>query len=278
MNKHGRKINKIIKYLIDIYNKEDLSSVNQDLFLSKPGLNKLLNEYYLTFEKDDDENKALARKLKMLKKLSFGKYSAGFNLYKNLDRDFILNLSKLKNSKDSSIGKTNGGYIIIKDGKDPKHNSSKKKLKLNLSEQEHLQYASSIHKHLVKSFEDKLGIKPRINKNKITVKDKRVYNLLKELNLKIDFLKEGCSHEDFINVITGKSKKNIYINIPNTTLHYILKELKKYFYNYSITAVANTNKIYSSRGTKLSNKNILNSSPDFPLQKDVIDKVFLKNN
>jgi hypothetical protein len=277
MNKHGRKINKIIKYLTDIYNKEDLSSVNQDLFLSKPELDKLLNEYYLTFEKDDDEIKALARKLKMLKKLSFGKYSAGFNLYKNLDRD-IINLSKLKGSKDSSIDKINEGYLIIKDGKDPKYNSSKKKPKLSLSEQEHLQYASSIHKHLVKSFGDKLGIKPRINKNKITVKDKRVYNLLKELNFKIEFLKEGCSHEDFINVITGKSKKNIFITIPNTTLHYILKELKKYFYNYSITAVANTNKIYSSKGTILTNKNILNSSPDFPLQKDVIDRVFLKNN
>ena len=277
MNKHGRKIKKIIKYLTDIYNKEDLSSVNQDLFLSKPELDKLLDKYYLQFENKDEQNKAIAHNLEILDKLSFGKYSAGFNLYKNLDRD-IINLSKLKGSKDSSIDKINEGYLIIKDGKDPKYNSSKKKPKLSLSEQEHLQYASSIHKHLVKSFEDKLGIKPRINKNKITVKDKRVFNLLEELNLKIEFLKEGSSHEDFINVITGKSKKNIYIAIPNTTLHYILKELKKYFYNYSITAVANTNKIYSSRGVILSNKNILNSSPDFPLHKDVIDKVFLKNN
>lgn len=277
MNKHGRKIKKIIKYLTDIYNKEDLSSVNQDLFLSKPELDKLLDKYYLQFENKDEQNKAIAHNLEILDKLSFGKYSAGFKLYKNLDRD-IINLSKLKGSKDSSIDKINEGYLIIKDGKDPKYNSSKKKPKLSLSEQEHLQYASSIHKHLVKSFEDKLSIKPKINKNKITVKDKRVFNLLEELNLKIEFLKEGCSHEDFINVITGKSKKNIYITIPNTTLHYILKELKKYFYNYSITAVANTNKIYSKRGTKLSNKNILNSSPDFPLQKDVIDKIFFKNN
>lgn len=179
MNKHGRKINKIIKYLTDIYNKEDLSSVNQDLFLSKPELDKLLNEYYLTFEKDDDEIKALARKLKMLKKLSFGKYSVGFNLYKNLDRDFILNLSKLKNSKDSSIGKTNGGYIIIKDGKDPKHNSSKKKLKLNLLEQEHLQYASSMYHYLKNSFINKLreeGIDVSYNPYPKIFKSGTVYN------------------------------------------------------------------------------------------------------
>ena len=116
MNKHGRKINKIIKYLIDIYNKEDLSSVNQDFFLSKPKLDKLLDKYYLKFENSDEQNKAVAHNLEILDKLSFNKNKKGYKIYKDLTRESNLNLSK----------------------------------------KEHLQYASSIYYHLKNSFINKL--------------------------------------------------------------------------------------------------------------------------
>lgn len=245
MNKHGRKLKKIIKYLIDIYNKEDLSSVNQDLFLSKPELDKLLNEYYLKFKNKDEKKKAIAHNLEILDKLSFGKYSAGFNLYKNLDRDFILNLSKLKNSKDSSIGKTNGGYIIIKDGKDPKHNSSKKKLKLNLLEQEHLQYASSMYHYLKNSFINKLreeGIDVSYNPYPKIFKSGTVYNKflaytenhIIDSYLDYSYLKKRLEHDDLIHRI----KDNDFMRILFEDMNLINeKEYDRYLQKNKLTSL-----------------------------------------
>ena len=71
MNKHSSQIKDIINYLTQVYNKEDLSNINQDFFLSKPELDKLLDKYYLQFENSDEQNKAVAHNLEILDKLSF---------------------------------------------------------------------------------------------------------------------------------------------------------------------------------------------------------------
>ena len=109
---------------------------------------------------------------------------------------------------------------------------------------------------------------------KITIRDKKIYDLVKELNLKIDFLRDDILPEEFVSVLIRKSDKNIHLNIDNGSFHYLLTKLKGYFYNFSMTSVANTNKIYSSKGSILKVKNLNNSKSNNPKHKDAIDEVF----
>ena len=94
------------------------------------------------------------------------------------------------------------------------------------------------------------------------------------MNLKIDFLREDSLSKYFVDILIGKSDKNICLNIDNGSFHYILTRLKSFFYNLSITSVANTNKIYSSKGSILKVKNLNNSKSHDPKHKDAIDEVF----
>ena len=139
MNQHSSEVKDIINYLTQVYNKEDLSNINQDFFLSKPELNKLLDKYYLEFENNDEQNKAVAHNLEILDDLSFDKNEEGYKLYKDTTR----------------------------------------KSNLNLSKEEHLQYASSIYYHLKNSFINKLreeGIDVSENPYPEIFKSGTVYN------------------------------------------------------------------------------------------------------
>ena len=111
-------------------------------------------------------------------------------------------------------------------------------------------------------------------KKSITVKKRKIVDIVKRLNLEVDFLKEGCTPKDFIDVLTGASEKDIYLNIDNRNFHYLLTKIKDYFYNFSITAVAKTNKIHSKNGTLFTVNNLINAKVDYPLLKDRIDSVF----
>ena len=135
-------------------------------------------------------------------------------------------------------------------------------------------YSHLIHSHLIKVFEERIGIKKVKENKRITIRDKKVYDLVKALNLKIDFLREDSLSKYFVDILIGKSDKNICLNIDNGSFHYILTRLKSFFYNLSITSVANTNKIYSSKGSILKVKNLNNSKSHDPKHKDAIDEVF----
>ena len=111
-------------------------------------------------------------------------------------------------------------------------------------------------------------------KKRITVKEREIIDIVKRLNLKVDFLKEGCSSRDFIDVLTGASEKDIYLNIDNGNFHYLLTKIKEYFFNFTITAVGKTNKIHSKGGTLLKANNLINAKGDYPSLKDDIDGVF----
>ena len=125
-----------------------------------------------------------------------------------------------------------------------------------------------------KSKNDVTALKKVKGNNKITIRDKKVYELVKELNLKIDFLRDDILAEDFVSVLIRQSDKNIHLNIDNGSFHYLLTKLKGYFYNFSMTSVANTNKLYSSKGSILKVKNLNNSKSNNPKHKDAIDEVF----
>ena len=119
-----------------------------------------------------------------------------------------------------------------------------------------------------------MGFKKDINTKHITIKNKRILQLLTQLNLKIEFLREDFSPEDFIAILTLTSEKEIHLNIDNRNFHYLLTKIREYFFNFTITAVANTNKIYSKRGTLLKANNLINAKSYYPSLKESIDEVF----
>ena len=205
MNKHGRKIKKIIKYLTDIYNKEDLSNINQDFFLSKPELDKLLDKYYLQFENSDEQNKAVAHNLEILDKLSFNNNEEGYKLYKDLTRESNLNLSK----------------------------------------EEHLKYASSIYYQLKDSFIGKLkedGIDVSYNPYPKIFKSGTVYNkfLAYTENHIIDpyldysYLKKRLEHDGLIH----RTKDNDFMRILFEDMNLINeKEYDRYLHKNKLTSL-----------------------------------------
>ena len=127
-----------------------------------------------------------------------------------------------------------------------------------------------------KSKNDVTTVKKVKGNNKITISNKKVYQLVKELNLKIDFLRDDSLPEEFVSVLIGQSDKNIHLNIDNGSFHYLLTKLKGYFYNLKMSNVARTNKIYSSKGTLLIVKSLGNSKSDNPKLKVEIDRFFKK--
>ena len=139
----------------------------------------------------------------------------------------------------------------------------------------HNNYSHVIHSHLIKVFKDKLGLKKKKEKKHITIKIKRIDDLLKQLNLKLDFLREDCTVKDFIDVLIGKLDKEIHLNIDNRNFHYLLTKIKEYFFNFTITAVAKTNKMHSKTGKLLGEKNLRNSKVDYPSLKNEIDKIVI---
>ena len=236
MNKGALKIKNIIDYLIQVSNNETIKEKKQNFFLSIPQLDNILREYFVYFENKDLLNQALHYNYNLIKDLSFSKEGKRFLMVKDL-------------SVTNTVHYTN---------------------------KEHNSYSNYIHSHLINFFEDKLEIKKVKEKRRITIKNKKVYNLVEQLNLKIELLRVDCTSKDFIDVLIGKSEKNIHLNIDNRSFYYLLSKLSDYFFNLSKTAVAEVNKIYSLRGTLISVKNLLNAKAFYPKHKDAIDNILKK--
>lgn len=234
MNDKARLIKDIIEYLTHVSNAKKIGSKSQYFFKSIDELNEILNAYFIRFKNKDELNKAVKFNIEELKKLSFQRSKNDFHIVKDRDID---------NTPDHSI-------------------------------EWHNDYSYIIHSHLIKVFEERIEIKKVKNNKRITITDKKVYDLVKALNLKINFLRDDCLPKEFISVLIRQSDKNIHLNIDNGSFHYLLTKLKSCFYNFSMTSAANTNKIHSSKGSILKAKNLNNSKSNIPKHKDAIDEVF----
>ena len=234
MNESSLLIKNIIKYLKDVYDGEKIERLSQRFFISNKELDKILSQYFVFFKNENELINDVRYNYNLIKDLSFP-YVEGDFIYVN----------------DLSI--ENNVYY---------------------SKEQHNSYSLRIHSHLIKVFEKKLGFKKDINTKQITIKNKRILQLLTQLNLKIEFLREDLSPEDFIAILTLTSEKEIHLNIDNRNFHYLLTKIREYFFNFTITAVANTNKIYSKRGTLLKANNLINAKSYYPSLKDSIDEVF----
>ena len=234
MDETSLLIKNIIKYLIDVYEDDEISGKSQGFFLTIKDLDKLLQKYFLFFKNKNELLSDLRYNYNLIKNMSFP-YQEG---------DFIY-------VRDLSIENT-----------------------IYYTKEQHNNYSYRIHSHLIKVFEEKLGLKKEKETNHITIKNKRILHLLTQLNLKIDFLREDFTPEDFIGVLTGKSEREIHLNIDNRSFHYLLTKIREYFFSFTITAVAKTNKIHSKKGTLLKPSNLINARGDYPSLKDNIDEVF----
>ena len=233
MNKNQGLIKEVIKYLTDVFNEEKIERKSQSFFISNKELDKILNEYFVFFR----------NKKELLSDVQYN-----YNLIKNMS--FPYEKEDVMYARDLSIENN-----------------------VSHTQKEHNRYSHRIHSHLIKAFGEKLGVKKAKEKKRITLKSKKVYGLVEILNLKLDFLKNDSLPKHFIDVLIGKSEQEIHLNIDNRNFHYILTKIKEYFFNFTITAVAKTNKIYSERGNVLGAKNLRNSKVDNPSLKNEIDKI-----
>ena len=236
MNDSTVVIKKLITYLTNVYRDRKIERQEPQFFKKTDELNELLEKYYISFKNSKELKEQVAYNYNLIKDMSF---------------------------PDSK-----GDYMYVKD----LSNHSKP----NYSNEQFNSYALFVHSYLMRKFEDKLGLNKEIKRNKITVKNKKIFKILERVNLEIDFLKEDVTATDFIYVLTGASEKEIHLNIDNRSFYYLLYKIKEYFFNFSFTAVANTNKIYSKSGTLIKIKNLSNSKTEYPKLKDAIDRIFKK--
>ena len=226
-------IKDLIRFLDDVNRGKQIERQDPHFFKLTKDLDDMLHKYYISFKNNNELKEQVAYNYNLIKDMSF---------------------------PDSK-----GDYMYVKD----LSNHSKP----NYSNEQYNSYALFVHSYLMRKFEDKLGLNKEIKKNKITVKNKKIFKILEKVNLEIEFLKEDITATDFIYVLTGASEKEIHLNIDNRSFYYLLYKIKEYFFNFSFTAVANTNKIYSQGGTLMKAKTLRNSKSECPKHKDNIDRI-----
>lgn len=234
MNDSSDTIKDLIRYLDDVNRGKQIERQEPDFFKLTKDLDNVFNKYYISFKTNKELKEQMAYNYNLIKDMSFPESKEVFFRVKDLS------------------------------------NHSKP----NYSNEQYNSYARFVHSYLVRKFEDKLRLNKEINRKKITLKNKKIFKILERVNLEIEFLKEDVTATDFINVLIGASKKEIHLNIDNRSFHYLLHKMREYFFNFSNTAVANTNKIYSERENILTPNNLNNSKSDSPVLKIRIDNIF----
>ena len=226
-------IKNLITFLDDVFNDKKITRKESDFFKLTKDLDDVLHKYYISFKNNGELREQVAYNYNLIKDMSFPESKEVFFHVKDL-----ANHTKPKYSNEQ-------------------YNS----------------YALFIHSYLMRNFKEKLGLNVEVKRKKITIKNKNIFEVLKRVNLEIDFLKEDVNVTDFIYVLTGASEKQIHLNIDNRSFHYLLSKIKEYFFNFSYTAVAETNKIYSKGGKVIKAKTLRNSKSEYPKHKDNIDRI-----
>ena len=226
-------IKNLITFLDEVFNDRKITRKESDFFKLTKDLEDMLHKYYISFKNNSE----------LIEQIAYN-----YNLI-----------------KDMSFPDLKGDHIYVKD----LSNHSKP----NYSNEQYNSYALFVHSYLMRNFEDTLGLNKEIKRNKITVKNKKIFKILERVNLEIDFLREDVTVSDFIKALTGASEKKIHLNIDNRSFYYLLTKIKEYFFNFSYTAVAKTNKIYSKGGKLMKAKTLRNSKSEYPKHKDNIDRI-----
>ena len=92
MSKEVEKIKTIVKYLNRVSKSEEIGLMDQDFFLTKDELNKLINNYYLGFDNQRELNEELRFRHKSIVDLEFEE--GGFSRIKDLSNNSKVNYSQ----------------------------------------------------------------------------------------------------------------------------------------------------------------------------------------
>ena len=184
-------------------------------------------------------------------------YYVEFNNSKELMADLRFKYEHLKN-----LSFEKGNFLRVKD--------LSNNVRVMYSQKEHQAYAFKVHKFFIDELERKLNIKTKKQTNKLSIKNKQVYELFKLIDLKLDIFKSG---EEFIDSSVKEKNLEFYLNIDNRSFHYILTILKPYFYHFELQKFVTANKIYTLRGTILTKKNLHNSKSDYSRYQELIDEI-----
>jgi len=184
-------------------------------------------------------------------------YYVEFNNSKELIADLKFKYEHLKN-----LSFEKGNFLRVKDRLN--------NVRVKYSQKEHQAYGFKVHKFFIDELERKLNIKTKKQTNKLSIKNKQVYELFKLIDLNLDIFKSG---EDFIDSSVKEKNLEFYLNIKNTTFYYILSILKPYFYNFEFQKFVTANKVHSIRGTIITKKNLHNSKSEHPSDIKLIDEI-----
>ena len=186
-------------------------------------------------------------------------YYVEFNNSKELMADLRFKYEHLKN-----LSFEKGNFLRVKD--------LSNNVRVKYSQKEHQAYAFKVHKFFIDELERKLNIKTKKQTNKLSIKNKQVYELFKLIDLNLDIFKSG---EEFIDSSVKEKNLEFYLNIDNRSFYYILTILKPYFYHFELQKFVTANKIYTLRGTILTKKNLHNSKSEYPRDKESIDEILI---
>lgn len=272
MSEELKNIKDIMKYLNRVSNESKIGLINQDFFLDDSQLRILIENYYLEFNRLKELIEDLKLKYGHLKNLSFEK--GDFLRVKDLSNNVRVKYSQKEHQ--AYAFKVHKFFINELEKKLNTINKLSIKDKREGIEKELNTINERINKLSIKN--KQVGIKKMLNtetkkqKNKLSIKDKQVYDLFKRINLILDIFKNG---EEFIDSSVKEKNLEFYLNINNRSFYYILTKLKEYFYNFELQKFVTANKIYTLRGTILTKKNLHNSKSEYPRNKELIDKILI---
>ena len=103
--------------------------------------------------------------------------------------------------------------------------------------------------------------------------------IITQLNLKVDFLKEGkTSVDELLSVLTSKNlipgSVKIYLGCETAIFRYIIDKLKPAFSKLSLIAIENSNVFISIYDNPIKANNLSSSRIENPKLKDDIDRIF----
>lgn len=298
MSEELKNIKDIMKYLIRVSNASNIGLKNQDFFLDDTQLRILIQNYYVEFNNSKELIADLKFKYEHIKNLSFEKGS--FLRVKDLSN----NVRVKYNQKEHQAYAFKVHKFFVEELKRKLNNETKKqrnkpsvkdkqvgiekklktinekinKISINDKQQGIVKRLNTIDEKINKlsikdkrdELERKLNIKTKKQSNKLSIKNKKVYELFKLIDLKLDIFKSG---EEFIDSSVKEKNLEFYLNIKNTTFYYILTNLKPYFYNFELQKFVTANKVHSKRGTILTKKNLHNSKSEHPSDIESIDEI-----
>jgi hypothetical protein len=109
-------------------------------------------------------------------------------------------------------------------------------------------------------------------------KTENLKTVITQLNLKVDFLKEGkTSVDELLSVLTSKNlipgSIKIYLDCETAIFRHIIDGIKLQFSNLKLTTIANSKVFYSRNGTLINAQNLSSSKIENPKSKEEINNI-----